>query len=82
MMSTCVHVVVSRLCICGLCKYVLQDEADLLDEWLLEHVVFNISSIFSSAVSLMFVLSILWAVYDDNSSALVSPHIFQGIKEV
>eukprot|EP00957_Ditylum_brightwellii_P044970 3410784-Ditylum_brightwellii.AAC.1 len=73
--------VTSWLCIGGPCKYVLQDGADLLDELLLEHVVPNTSSTFSSAVSLVFALPILWVVFDDDASALVSNHISQCIKE-
>eukprot|EP00957_Ditylum_brightwellii_P160263 12201021-Ditylum_brightwellii.AAC.1 len=73
--------VASQLCIGRPCKYVLQDGADLSDEWLLEHVVPNIASTFSSAVSLVFALPIFWAVFGDDASVFVSPHISQCIKE-
>eukprot|EP00957_Ditylum_brightwellii_P142545 10860206-Ditylum_brightwellii.AAC.1 len=64
----------------GPCKYVLQDGADLSDEWLLEHIIPNIASTFSSAVSLVFALPILWDIFDDDAS--VSPNISQHIKEM
>eukprot|EP00957_Ditylum_brightwellii_P004489 341119-Ditylum_brightwellii.AAC.1 len=62
-------------------KYALQDGADLLDEWLLEHVIPNIVTMLISVLSLVLALPILWAFYDDNTSTLISLHISQCIKE-
>eukprot|EP00957_Ditylum_brightwellii_P169609 12909855-Ditylum_brightwellii.AAC.1 len=67
--------VASRFCVGGPYKYALQDGADLSDEWLVEHVIPNIASMFSSAVSIAFALPILWAIFDEDVFVLISPHI-------
>ena len=63
--------VASSLCIGGAVNYALRRESRVSEEWLLEHVSFNIARLFPRQVAVVLGKALLWCICDDEASALV-----------
>jgi hypothetical protein len=67
--------VASKLCIGGPCKYVLKEGSGLSNNWLVMHVAPNIAQVYGEEVAAILGKALLWAIFDDESSARVPPQI-------
>ena len=63
--------VASSLCIGGAVKYDLRRDSRVSEQWLLEHVSFNIARLFPRQVAVVLGKALLWCICDDDAAALV-----------
>mgnify|MGYP006194146055 CR=1 FL=1 len=64
----------------GPCKYVLVENCGLLDEWLLEYVVPNISLQYPCAVALTLARPLLWASFESTLQEYLPPALTRRIQ--
>ena len=72
--------VAASLYIGGPCKYVLVENCGLLDEWLLEYVVPNISLQYPRAVELTLARPLLWASFESTLQEYLPPALTRQIR--
>ena len=72
--------VASTLSIGGLAKYLVRNEYNISDDYILHHVIPNFSQILPEQVSLVLGCALLWAAYDEDASKQIDERISSRAK--
>jgi len=72
--------VAAALCIGGPCKYVLNEESGVSDDWLLQYVVPNICMEFPRNVALTLARPLLWAAFEPSLLGFLPGKLTQRIQ--